>query len=379
MLVACVTLLLQQPALALPESMAVRLFEAHPDLQSVGIAGPVEIAGPVARHLPAGLYLIRAQGGKVVITRDKKPVYDGAAVAVRGEDSHPLALKVAGKDRHYRGTVVFSSQRRSAEEARTHDALLAINTVRTRDYVESVVGSETQPGWPAEAVKAQAVLTETMLARHQSKEIVGDSTQREAYLGCDYVRPGLPEQVSSVWGEILSYQQRPAVVFYHSTCAGRTSSGQDVFGSAARGLPYLKSIKCDFCQQSPFWKKTVTHIPAREFGTVFGDSLPVMEIFDEAQRPLSVAFKLNGKLEHMSGYQFWILLGQKFGWDKAPGLRFILSSHGNYVVVTSTGAGHGVGLCQWGAAGQARRGKSYRQILQYYFPATEVKRTGGGG
>ena len=37
------------------------------------------------------------------------------------------------------------------------------------------------------------------------------------------------------------------------------------------------------------------------------------------------------------------------------------------------GSGHGVGLCQAGAEEMAREGKSYREILNYYYPGTELR------
>ncbi|HLG06825.1 MAG TPA: hypothetical protein VI383_11845, partial [Gemmatimonadales bacterium] len=42
------------------------------------------------------------------------------------------------------------------------------------------------------------------------------------------------------------------------------------------------------------------------------------------------------------------------------------------VTLEGAGAGHGVGLCQWGAIGRARAGVSYREILSAYFPGTEL-------
>jgi stage II sporulation protein D len=44
------------------------------------------------------------------------------------------------------------------------------------------------------------------------------------------------------------------------------------------------------------------------------------------------------------------------------------------LVADGAGAGHGVGLCQWGAIGRARAGQRYRQILTTYFPGTTVDR-----
>jgi stage II sporulation protein D len=354
------------PARALPESVRVRLFEAHPDLSSIDIlSGCIWVDPPSPSAVP--LNVAAAQQGLRIISGGRaRPVIPQLVIKAQGKS---IALRVNGKIRHYAGTITL----RSAIDPATHKTVLkAINSVSTRDYVESSVGSELQPGWPAEVAKAQAVMTQTILARSKPGELLGDSTQRNVYLGADYVRPGTAEQVRSVWNQILTYDGRPAVPFWFSACAGRTSKGTDVFGSAADGMPYLQSVKCEFCQESPFWHETVTKIPQAKFAIIFGAQLPEFHGLDEAQRPLSVSYVVHGRKQTQSGYQFWTLLGQKFGWDKAPGLRFSLKQAGSDIIVTSTGAGHGVGLCGWGAAKQAREGKTYKQILQYYFPGTRV-------
>jgi len=38
------------------------------------------------------------------------------------------------------------------------------------------------------------------------------------------------------------------------------------------------------------------------------------------------------------------------------------------------GYGHGVGMCQCGAEGMARRGKSSEEILRYYYPGSKIMR-----
>jgi stage II sporulation protein D len=42
------------------------------------------------------------------------------------------------------------------------------------------------------------------------------------------------------------------------------------------------------------------------------------------------------------------------------------------VTFFGSGAGHGVGLSQWGARELARRRRSYRQILSHYYPGTQL-------
>jgi stage II sporulation protein D len=42
------------------------------------------------------------------------------------------------------------------------------------------------------------------------------------------------------------------------------------------------------------------------------------------------------------------------------------------IAIEGGGLGHGVGLCQWGARGMAVAGKPANDILNFYFPGTEV-------
>jgi stage II sporulation protein D len=44
------------------------------------------------------------------------------------------------------------------------------------------------------------------------------------------------------------------------------------------------------------------------------------------------------------------------------------------VIATGAGNGHGIGLCQWGALGMSRAGKSYREILAHYYRDTTLAR-----
>ena len=43
-----------------------------------------------------------------------------------------------------------------------------------------------------------------------------------------------------------------------------------------------------------------------------------------------------------------------------------------WAFLSGRGWGHGVGMCQCGAEGMARAGKSTRQILSYYFPGSKI-------
>ena len=44
------------------------------------------------------------------------------------------------------------------------------------------------------------------------------------------------------------------------------------------------------------------------------------------------------------------------------------------LLAQGSGAGHGVGLCQWGAVGRSRAGHDYRRIVAAYYPGTTLER-----
>jgi stage II sporulation protein D len=251
-------------------------------------------------------------------------------------------------------------------------SLSMVNQVPLAGYLASVISSETGGGWPLEALKAQAVLTQTRLAILKPNETVSDTTQYELYLGEGRVRPESREAVQAVWQQILTYKNRPAEVYYHASCGGHTASGEWFNPANKAKLPYLVSKPCPYCKIGPFQKPTQKEIPASVVQAAFPKGMPQIKKMDEGGHPLWVEA---GGAAPLSGYQFWLKMGQKLGWDKVPGSRFALkvaSAQGN-MTLTSVGAGHGVGLCQWGAAGMAKQGKSVGEILSFYFPGTHLQ------
>jgi stage II sporulation protein D len=65
-------------------------------------------------------------------------------------------------------------------------------------------------------------------------------------------------------------------------------------------------------------------------------------------------------------------LRQRVGYGKLPSLEFEVSERRGVFTFEGRGQGHGAGLCQWGAAGMARQGKGYAEILAHYYPGTRV-------
>lgn len=245
--------------------------------------------------------------------------------------------------------------------------LRLIAELPTAEYIAGVVGSESPPHFHPEALKAQAVLVQNWLSCRDSRNDIADDTSTMAYLGSEYARPQCLDAVRGTLGELLREVDSTRLIkpYFHSTCAGRLSTAALFQGKAG---PCAKPALCHTCQESPFYSEHVEKLSAYEVDRKLGLELLRIDAFDPAGRPLVVSVRQRGRLKVLSGYNLWLLIGQKLGWGTVPGLAFSFEKQGGNYILRSRGAGHGIGYCQWGGHGMALRGKTYDAILRFYFP-----------
>lgn len=60
------------------------------------------------------------------------------------------------------------------------------------------------------------------------------------------------------------------------------------------------------------------------------------------------------------------------GGERIRSTAFRVEVRDDQVLFRGKGWGHGAGLCQWGALGQALLGHSYRSILAFYYPGSKI-------
>lgn len=360
-------------ALALPDIVRVNLFEARASVPFVRLKGSANLERPHARNLGSDDSQIIIEGQRnivalyVVSGEKRKLLFKSKMVVLSERSLRGVALQFPGRDSLiYRGEILVKSK---------NSCLSVINNVNVRDFVYGVVASELPVGFHPEAKKALAVLTLTRLEFLPDGKAIGDSTKSELYSGATHVTQRVKDVIDSVWNKRLYYQGKLVLPYYHSTCAGSTSAGNDLFNDRSKTLNYLSSVDCSHCKESPFFSFKRSLVKTSEITSVFGGALPVVLKRDDSKRPVIIGAKSKGK--PLSGYRAWILLGRALGWGKIPGTRYYLRSVENsnppQVEVRSSGAGHGIGLCQWGANGLANQGETYQNILEQYFPLCKIK------
>jgi stage II sporulation protein D len=81
-----------------------------------------------------------------------------------------------------------------------------------------------------------------------------------------------------------------------------------------------------------------------------------------------------GESVRVDAGSFRFAIGRALGWNLLPGDRYQVSG----LTFDGAGSGHGVGLCQRGAEQMGSNGRSYHEILAFYYPGTAAGMTGRG-
>lgn len=254
-----------------------------------------------------------------------------------------------------------------------------VNLVDIEQYLYSVVPREMSPGWPPQALAAQAVCARTYVLQrsnpHRAYDLV-PSELDQVYQGVAGESPAGRTAVDATAGQVLRYGDLYASVAYSSCCGGHTEASSDAWGSAP--VPYLGGVRCTYCAASPNYRWT-TGIALSDVAAHFGDQLGPLGLLRDAHiaatdpsgRARSFELLAERGSINVKGSTFRIAVGPRV-------LRsllitsFHLDDPSGSFSVEGAGLGHGVGLCQWGARGMALAGRSARDILAFYFPGTQV-------
>lgn len=146
--------------------------------------------------------------------------------------------------RPYRGSFTLRNEQGN---------LVVINHLYLDDYIRGTIKMEINPHWPEEAVKAQIITARTYavknLSRHREQGYdFCASSHCQFYGGVNAEDPITNKLIDSIKGFILTYQNQPAGVCFHSESGGCTDSAFNVWG---KNVPYLVSVLSPWENDSP--------------------------------------------------------------------------------------------------------------------------------
>ena len=257
--------------------------------------------------------------------------------------------------------------------------LLAVAVVPLEAYVAAVVSREVGPRFHPEALAAQAVVARTYAVGYAAKPRdpaydVAGTVEDQVFEGMDGVAAVFLEAADRTRGMVVWYRGELARTVYHSTCGGRTEDAGSAWG---KDVPYLRAQRCDDCADSPVYRweyrmpEAEGHRLAKALGVPPGKDLRIAVAGrTPTGRASRVRILSGGVSRELQAAEF----RKTAGYAKVRSLKMEIVPAAGEWRITGEGWGHGVGLCQHGANGMARRGAGFREILSRYYPGTE---TGG--
>lgn len=307
--------------------------------------------------------------------------------------------------RWYRGTFRIYAAPLGAGGGET--GLVLVNEVPLEDYLRGVLPEEigNPPQTDFEAVKAQAVAARTYTMSYLGRRAdlgfdLWATVEDQVYGGTARENAQSNRAVQETRGEILLSEGVPIRALYSSACGGRTSNVEDVWPWP--WTPYLRSVRdaedenlTGYCSLSANyrwreeWPVDAFVATLRKYAPAEGASTEALDgqLVDVRIENRSRSGRV-AELVVQTTEGECVLHGDRTRWAlRRPGGEAILRSSffkigvqraadgaPLKVVASGGGNGHGIGMCQWGAMGMARAGKSYREILRHYYKATQITR-----
>lgn len=257
-------------------------------------------------------------------------------------------------------------------------------------YLTGVVRGEMPASFEMEALRAQAAAERSYVYyqlaagrkdAHPDADFCTDHTCCSAYLsetaarekwGGDFApwNTRVEQAVSDTDGQVVLYNGRPILAVFHSSSAGRTAAAGDVWSG---DLPYLVSVDSPEGEETvPNYYSTVT-FTAAEVKEKLLAAHPELKLSGTPDRWFGAAAENgSGRVETVSvggtdieGTE----LRRIFGLRSAC---FTVAADSESVTFRVTGYGHGVGMSQYGANQLAREGKTWQEILEWYYTGATV-------
>lgn len=258
-------------------------------------------------------------------------------------------------------------------------------TMTLADYLVGVVAAEMPATFEPEAISAQVVAARTytmhkMLVdreiNHPEADVCTDIACCKAYQDDDALSEKWGDSYSAYIEKIVSavketdgvymqYEGEPILAVFHSSSAGKTETSGNVWG---KDLPYLTVVDTPEDGETVPNYITEVRVSQEDFASTVYESLDGLEVYGEPEEWITdTQYDESGRLENL--YICGISVpGTKLRemFELRSTAVEIYYGDGEFVF-TVTGYGHGVGMSQYGANSLAAEGKSYKDILNWYY------------
>ncbi|MBO7077969.1 MAG: DUF4922 domain-containing protein [Bacteroidales bacterium] len=310
------------------------------------------------------------------------------------------------------------------------DKVRAVNLVGMEDYLLSVISSEMKSSASVNLLKAHAVISRSWLLARMRDRLAASRPDRdsnypaiplEGAQGVKIPKVEIPHRdfdvcaddhcqryqgltmavgdnvrtvIDETWGQVLRYQGQLCDTRYSKCCGGKT----ELFSTCWEDVdyPYLQCVDDPWCdcendeilsqvlndydQTTKDFHDWTVRYGADELAALVRERTGID--FGEIQALEPIERGPSGRIKYLRivGSQRTEIVGKELKIRRALSSSHLKSSAfeverdpAGAWILRGRGWGHGVGLCQIGAAVMAARGFDYRKILQHYYPGTDVE------
>jgi stage II sporulation protein D len=361
-----------------PQAAEVRIARGEARVESADFSGPVS-SGSSVRVRSADAHI-----NVTLIDALGRPLRAFTAREVRIISSSLITLTIPGKiSREFRGQVEMSAGRGKP--------LQVVVETKREDAVASVTAAEMKSR-RREALKAMSVMARTYMMSHPGRHRdegfdFCDTTHCQLYRGeADLANETLRREVTlaveATEGERLSFNDSVVEVYFTAVCGGLSATPAMVWGGQT-SYRYSR-VSCQWCRASPYrrWERTASVASVLDALSYYlrvniSQDAEIIVERSEDDPAQSVTIRNRGRQMILSADEFRRAIGLRLGWNKVLSPTFDVERRGQRFIFRGRGFGSQVGLCIEGAASQAAEGRSYRDILLFYFPQTEIERVSG--
>lgn len=358
----------------------------------VKTSGAFKLPGDLAPYYSLSFYYVYETGGIKVVGSD------GGLIAEVSNGEPYLVVAESGDFQ-----IGERTYRHSFEVTGINGALRVVNVLPLDHYLYGVLPNEIYPSWGEEALKTTAIAARSFTlasvsGKHQSDGFdICTNTHCQMYRGKGTEYESTNKAVDETSGLVLTYDNKIISAMYNANNGGYTEGTENVWVAK---LPYYVA-KPDPYTPDEEW--SVSFTPEEVEGLLAKRNVDIGEIqkievnsYAQSGRALkltvtgtrgdysvtkdsirslfglrSTMFKVN-----TTGNASKSLIEAIIAMENSADVGLAVASFtdgGTTFTFNGRGYGHGVGISQWGCKYMADAGKTYEEILGFYYEGAEIK------
>ena len=341
-----------------------------------------------------------ASGEEILLKPDDSRFQNGTVLVTPKEEGDRITIHSLSREigvPSYQGVMELFS---------TAEGIVIVNEVPLETYLCAVVPSEMPASYELEALKCQAVCARSyaycqMLAFSypEYKAHVDDSVTYQVYGNCRE-HEATTKAVNETAGQMVWNKNKVAMTYYFSTSSGYSTSVEAWGTKLTSENKYLSGVAiCDknqeFYEKEYPWHRWEAVIPERLLGNLISlntgtdiGSLQALRVIKTGVGGVVLEIEATGSKGSVtvgtenkirsalggSGYTVKRQDGVSVDSTRLlPSAFFTISKQNGNYILSGGGRGHGIGMSQNGANEMAKEGKSYKEILTFFYTGTKVE------